>query len=150
MMYYIFYATSPMILVVYMVYFIVLCYIPHGIGSIYGVLHRSKLHPSGYWWCIRCTTSFNDKSSRILVVYMVQYIFSCYIPQSTGGVYDVLDRSMLHPPGYWWCILCTTSFYVTSPRILVIYMVNYIFLCYIPEGTGGVYDVLHRFMLHPP
>ena len=138
-----FYVTSPWVLVVYMVYFNVLYYIPQGTGGVYGVLHLSMLHPP-----------------RVLVVYMMYYIVLCYIPRGTGGVYGVLNRSMLHPPGYWWC---TTSFYVTSPRVLVVYtlyvtstriqvvyMVYYIVLCYIPHCTSGVYGVLHNFVLHHP
>ena len=129
----------PRILVVYMVYLIILCYIPRGIDGVYGVLYRSILHPQGYWWCIWYITSFYVTSSRILVVYMVYFIVICYYPQGTGGVYGILHRSMLHtlgylwyiictttlygvhPPGYWRWLWCTTSFYVTSPRILVVY-----------------------------
>ena len=106
-----FYATSPRVLVVYMMYYIVLCYIPRGTGGVYGVLHRSMLHIPGYWWC---TTSFYVTSPRVLVVYtlyvtstriqvvyMVYYIVLCYIPHCTSGVYGVLHHSVLHPPVYW-------------------------------------------------
>ena len=80
------------------------------------------LHPPGYWWCIWCTTSFYVTSLRVLMVYIVYYIVLCYILQGTGGVYGVLHRSMLHPPGYCWCIWRTTSFHVISPRELFIYL----------------------------
>ena len=156
-----------MVLVVYMMYYIVLCYIPHDTGGIYGVLHRSMLHPPiywcytwwsisfyvtppGYWWCIWCTTSFCVISPRLLVVYMMYFIVLCYIPQDTGGVYDVLHRFMLHPTWFWWFTWCSIYFYVTTPRVLVVYMMYLIVLCYIPQDTGGVYDVLHCSMLHPP
>ena len=131
-------------------YYIVLCYIPEDTGGIHSELYISMLHPPGYWWCILCTTSFYVTSPRILVVNMVNYIFLCYIPQDTGGVYDVLHRFMLHPPGYWWYTWCSISFYVTSPRVLVVYMMYLIVLRYIPKDTSGVYDVLHCSMLHPP
>ena len=85
-------------------------------GGINGVLHRSILHLTGYWWSIRCTTTFYVTSPRILVVHMMYYNVLCYIPQGTGGVYGVLNRSMLHPPEYWWYITCcTTLFYVHPP-----------------------------------
>ena len=125
-------------------YYIVLCYIPQCTGRIYDVLHRSMLHPPWYWSYIWCTTSFYVTSPRILVVYMVYYIVLCYIPHGTGRVYGVLHRSMLHPPGYWSYIWCTTSFYATSPMVLVVYMVYYIVLCYTPQDNGGVYDVIDR------
>ena len=141
-----FYVTSPRVLVMY---YIVLCYIPKGTGGIYGVLHRSMLHPSGYWWYIWCITTFYVTSLRVLVEYYVYYNILCYISQGTGDVYGVLHRTMLHPLGYWWCIWCTTSFHVTYPRVLVVYMVYYIVICYIPQGTGGVYCVIHRTILHP-
>ena len=80
---------------------------------------------------------------------MVYYIVLCYISHDTGGIYDVLHRSVLHPPGYWWYKWCTASFYVTYPRILVVYTVYYIVLCYILQDTGDVYGVLHRSMYIP-
>ena len=140
---------------------------PQGTGGVYDVLHRFMLHPLGYWWYTWCSISLYATSPRvlvvfmmysvvlcytprILVVYMMYYIVLCYTPQDTEGVYDVLHRSMLHPLWYWWSTWCTTSFNVTSPIVLVVYMVYYIVLCYIPQDTGGVYDVLHLFMLHPP
>ena len=140
-----FYVTSPRVLVVYMMYYIVLCYIPQGTVGVYGVLHRSMLHPPGYWRCIWCSTLFYVTSPRVLVMY---YIVLCYIPKGTGGIYGVLHRSMLHPSGYWWYICCITTFYVTSPNVLVVYYMYYNILCYIPQGTAGIYGVLHRSILH--
>ena len=157
-----------------MMYYIVLCYFPQDTGGVYGVLHRSMLHlpgywwyirctiyrtmlhPRGYWWYIRCTISFYVTSPRILVVYKVYYIVLCYIPKGTGDIYFVQHRCMLLSLGYWWCIWCITSFYVTSPRVLVVYKVYYIsyyvtsprilavykvyfiVLYYIPEDTCGI------------
>ena len=103
-MLYILLVTSPWILVVYMMYYIVLCYIPQDTGCVYDVLHRSMLHPPWYWWYIWCTTSFYATFPMILVVYMVYYIVLCYIPQYTGAIHGEVYLSMLHPPGYWWWI----------------------------------------------
>ena len=131
-----FYVTSPRKLVVYMVYFIVECYILQDTGGtcIYVVLHCYINIP------------------RVLVVYMVYYIILCYIFQGTGGVYDVPHRSMVHRPGYWWYILslCIVTFYVISPRVLVGCMVHFIVLCFISQGIGGVYRVSHLSVLHQP
>ena len=55
---------------------------------------------------------------------------------SQSSINGVLNRSMLHLPEYWWCMRCTSSFYVTSPRILVVYLMYYIDLSYIPQDTG--------------
>ena len=86
---------------------------------------------------------------------MVYYIVICNIPQGTGGIYCVLHCSMLHPPGYWWYILCTTSSHVTSPREMVVYTVYFIVLCYIPEDTSGtsprilvVYTLYYNFLCY--
>ena len=99
-----------------MVYYIVLFYISQGTGGVYGVLqsymlhpqgtggvyvvlHRSMLHPSVYLWCIRCAIFFYVTSPRVLLVNMVYYIVLCYVHQDTGGIYGVIQRSMLHPSG---------------------------------------------------
>ena len=121
-------------MLIYNVYYNILCYIPEGTGGMYGALQRFMLHP------------------RVLAVYVVYYNILCYISHGTSGVYGVLHRFMLHSQGYWWYIWCTTSFNVISPRVLVVYMVYYIVLCYIPQdtATGGIYGVLKRSMLHPP
>ena len=57
------YVTFPTILVVYKVYYIVLCYITESTGCIDVVLHRSMLHPPGYWYMVyyilvRCSTPY--------------------------------------------------------------------------------------------
>ena len=72
------------------------------------------------------------------MAYKVYYIVLCYIPEDTGGIKGVPYLSMLHPRGYWWYIMCTISFFVTSPRILVVFKVYYIVPCYIPEDTGDI------------
>ena len=114
------------------------------------------LHLREYWLYRCCTTSSYVTSPRVLVYGVLHR--SIYIPQGTGGIDCVLHRPMLHlkgtgsiygvlyrpilhsPPEYWWCIRCNTSisFYVTSTRILGVYKVFYIVLCYIPEDTGGM------------
>ena len=133
-----------MVLVVYMMYYIVLCYIPQDIGGIHSVVYIFMLHHPGYWWCIWCIRSFYVASPRILVVYMMYCIVLCYIPYGTGGIYGVLHRSMLHSPWYWWYIWCTTSFYATSPRILIVYIVKYILIAYF-AGILQIIDILERF-----
>ena len=132
-----------------MTYYIILCYIAQGNRYAYGILYRPMSHLQGYWWTIRCTTMFFVTSPRILVVYKVYYYVLCCILEDIGCIDVVLHRPMLHPPGYWWYIWCTTSFYFTSPRVLVVTPVYYIVLCYIPQGTGSIYGVLYRPILHP-
>ena len=147
------YVTSSRVLVVYMVYYIILRYNPLSIGGVYGVLHKSMLHPQGtgvvycvlhhsmlhppeYWWYNWRTTSINFTSPSVLVVYTVYYNVICYIPLGgTGGEYGLLHHSMLHPSEYWWYIWCNTLFYVTSPRVVVVNIVYYIILCYIPQES---------------
>ena len=142
---------QQLVLVVYAGYYIVLYYIHQGTGDIYGVLQCPQLHPPGYWWVyILCSSSFFPTSPRILKVYTVFFVVLCYISQGTCGIYDVQHCSMLHTTGYWWYILwCITSLYATSPSVLLVYTVNFTVLCYTPQGTGGIYGVQHRSMLHP-
>ena len=107
--------TSPRVLVVYVVYYTVLCYIPQGTGGVYGVLHRSMLHLPGNWWYKWSTTSVYVTSPMKMLVYMVYFIVIYYILQDTGDISRVIHHSMLHLPGYWWYIRCITTFKVTPP-----------------------------------
>ena len=74
----------------------------------------------------------------------MHYVVLCYIPHNTGGIHGEVYLSMLHLPGYCWCVWCTTS-----PMVLVVNIVYFLVLCYIAQDTGGVFGVLHCSMLHP-